>query len=464
MQGAATADSIDSRAPLAERMRPRSLDEFIGQEHLLGPGKLLARALESKLLPSLILWGPPGTGKTTLAKILATQLGARFAALSAVTAGVKEVRAAISDAEYERARGGRTILFLDEIHRFNKAQQDALLPHVEHGTVILIGATTENPSFEVNAALLSRCRVVTLSSLGDAQLGALLTRALEDKERGLGAKNAVLSDEARDFLAEHSGGDARRALGVLEVAAHHASLLDEQGRRLIDRQTVEEALQRKVLLYDKSGDEHYNVVSAFIKSLRGSDPDAAVYWMTRMLEAGEDPLFVLRRMVIFAAEDIGVADPRALQIAMAATDAVRFIGLPEGTLPMSEAAIYLALAPKSNSAITTYQAAKRAVTRLGALPVPLHLRNAPTKLMQDLGYGNAYKYPHDFAGHHVAEQYLPDALREATFYQPSTSGYEKTLGERLRYLRGQHGLSDDKKTSAQPEIPASMRDHVDAKH
>ena len=455
---------MDSRAPLAERMRPHSLDEFIGQEHLLGPGKLLARALESKQLPSLILWGPPGTGKTTLAKILATQLGARFAALSAVTAGVKEVRAAISDAEYERARGGRTILFLDEIHRFNKAQQDALLPHVEHGTVVLIGATTENPSFEVNAALLSRCRVVTLSSLGESALGTLLTRALEDKERGLGAKNVVLSDEARDFLAEHSGGDARRALGVLEVAAHHAGVLDEQGRRLIDRQTVEEALQRKVLLYDKSGDEHYNVVSAFIKSLRGSDPDAAVYWMTRMLEAGEDPLFVLRRMVIFAAEDIGVADPRALQIAMAATDAVRFIGLPEGTLPMSEAAIYLALAPKSNSAIATYQAAKQAVVKRGALPVPLHLRNAPTKLMRELGYGTAYKYPHDFAGHHVAEQYLPDALRDATFYHPSTSGYEKTLGERLRYLRGQPGVSDDKKTSAQPEIPASMRDHVDAKH
>lgn len=464
MQGATTAESVDSRAPLAERMRPRSLDEFIGQEHLLGPGKLLARALQTKQLPSLILWGPPGTGKTTLAKILATQMGARFAALSAVTAGVKEVRAAISDAEYERARGGRTILFLDEIHRFNKAQQDALLPHVEHGTVILIGATTENPSFEVNAALLSRCRVVTLSSLGDAQLGELLARALEDKDRGLGAKNVVLSDEARDFLASHSGGDARRALGVLEVAAHHASQRDEEGRRLIDRQTVEEALQRKVLLYDKSGDEHYNVVSAFIKSLRGSDPDAAVYWMTRMLEAGEDPLFVLRRMVIFAAEDIGVADPRALQIAMAATEAVRFIGLPEGTLPMSEAAIYLALAPKSNSAITTYQAAKQAVGKFGALPVPLHLRNAPTKLMRNLGYGKEYKYPHDFSGHHVAEQYLPDALRDATFYQPSTSGYEKTLGERLRYLRGQSGLSDDKKTSAQPEIPASMRDHVDGKH
>jgi len=466
-------EAIDPQAPLAERMRPRTLDEYTGQEHLLGPGKLLERALASKKLPSLILWGPPGTGKTTLARILATQVGARFASLSAVSAGVKEVRAAIAEAEYERSRGGQTVLFLDEIHRFNKAQQDGLLPHVEHGTVVLIGATTENPSFEVNAALLSRCRVVQLTSLSPDQLATLLARAMADSERGLGAQPLVLTDEARDFLTEQAGGDGRRALGALEVAAQHSSAVDEQGRRVIEQKTVAEALQRKVLLYDKSGDEHYNVVSAFIKSLRGSDPDAAVYWMARMIEAGEDPLFVLRRMVIFAAEDIGVADPRALQVAVAATEAVRFIGLPEGTLPMSEAAIYLALAPKSNSAKMTYHAAKQAVDKHGAQPVPLHLRNAPTKLMRELGYGKDYKYPHQFAGHHVAEHYLPDSLRELRLYQPSENGLERALGERLRSLRGETVAPDgppaevaksaDKKTSAAPENPASMRGHVHGK-
>ncbi len=461
-------EKVDPGAPLAERMRPRSLDEYIGQQHLLGPGKLLERSLASRRLPSLILWGPPGTGKTTLARILAEQIGARFAALSAVTAGVKEVRAAIAEAEYERTRGRHTVLFLDEIHRFNKAQQDGLLPHVEHGTVVLIGATTENPSFEVNAALLSRCRVVQLEALTAAQLGELTERALHDRERGLGGQELVLTDEARDFLAAHSGGDGRRALGALEAAAQHVSRRESDGERVITKQIVAEALQRKVLLYDKSGDEHYNVVSAFIKSLRGSDPDAAVYWLARMLEAGEDPLFVLRRMVIFAAEDIGVADPRALQVAMAATEAVRFIGLPEGTLPMSEAAIYLALAPKSCSAKSTYQAAKQAVDEHGAQPVPLHLRNAPTKLMKDLGYGKDYKYPHSYQGHHVVEHYLPEALRGKRLYEPSDSGLERALGERLQKLRGEppqaSDVSDaDKKTSAAPEKPASMRGHVHGK-
>lgn len=456
----------DPSAPLAERLRPQSLDEFIGQEHLLGEGKLLRRALESKQLPSLILWGPPGTGKTTLARILASAVSAHFASLSAVTAGVKEVRAAIAEAEWQRSHGARTVLFLDEIHRFNKAQQDALLPHVEHGTVVLIGATTENPSFEVNAALLSRCRVVQLSALTPPQIGQLLGRAMTDSQRGLGASKLDLTDEARDFLAEHSGGDGRRALGVLEVAVSHANRRDSEGRLLIDQKCIEEALQRKVLLYDKSGDEHYNVVSAFIKSLRGSDPDAAVYWMARMLEAGEDPLFVLRRMVIFAAEDIGVADPRALQVAVAATEAVRFVGLPEGTLPMSEAAIYLALAPKSNSAIATYQAAKQAVEQHGALPVPLHLRNAPTKLMREMGYGKDYQYPHSFAGNHVAEHYLPDALRGSQLYEPSQNGLERALGERLHYLRSQAGgpgPEPDKKTGKPPQNPDSMRGHVHGK-
>jgi putative ATPase len=416
-------------------MRPENLAEYVGQEHLLGPGRWLRRAIDSKELTSLILWGPPGTGKTTLGRLLATEIRASFVALSAVMAGVKEVREAVAEAAQRRdMRGERSLLFIDEIHRFNKAQQDALLPHVEAGTIILVGATTENPSFEVNAPLLSRAKVLVLKPLLEENLRAIIDRALADPDRGLGREAIDCPDQIRDQLAREARGDARRALSALESAASIA-VPDENGQRHINEQTLAEALQRKTLMYDKAGDEHYMVVSAFIKSMRGSDPDAAVYWMARMLEAGEEPLFILRRMVIFAAEDVGNADPNALRMAMAATDAVRFVGLPEGYLPMSQAAIYLAVAPKSNSALTTYAAAKRDVDEFGALPVPMHLRNASTGLTKSLGFGQGYQYPHNVEGHYVVEDYLPDELRGRHYYQPSKSGRERDIGEYLAALR-----------------------------
>ncbi len=416
-------------------MRPENLAEYVGQEHLLGPGRWLRRAIDSKDLTSLILWGPPGTGKTTLGRLLAAEIRASFVALSAVMAGVKEVREAVAEAAQRRdLRGERSLLFIDEIHRFNKAQQDALLPHVEAGTIILVGATTENPSFEVNAPLLSRAKVLVLKPLSEENLRAIIDRALADPDRGLGREAIDCPDPIRDQLAREARGDARRALSALESAASIA-MPDENDQRHIDEQTLAEALQRKTLIYDKAGDEHYMVVSAFIKSMRGSDPDAAVYWMARMLEAGEEPLFILRRMVIFAAEDIGNADPNALRVAMAATDAVRFVGLPEGYLPMSQAAIYLAVAPKSNSALTTYAAAKRDIDEFGALPVPMHLRNASTGLAKSLGFGQGYQYPHNVDGHYVVEDYLPEELRGRHYYQPSKSGRERDIGEYLAALR-----------------------------
>lgn len=449
------AASRDRRGqPLAERMRPTALAEFVGQAQLLGPGKLLRRVLDAKDLPSLILWGPPGTGKTTLGRLLAAEAGATFVAMSAVMAGVKDLREAVAEAATRRDQHGtRTVLFVDEIHRFNKAQQDALLPHVEAGTVTLIGATTENPSFEVNAALLSRAKVVVLQALTEADLRVVVDRALADRERGLGSLPLDVADDVRDLLAREARGDARRALAALEAAAAVAAPPEGVGagsgagpgvgpdhgarsgiRRTIDRAAVEEALQRRTLLYDKAGDEHYGVVSAFIKSLRGSDPDAAVYWMARMIEAGEDPLFVLRRMVIFAAEDVGLADPQALSVAVSALEAFRFIGLPEGVLPMTEATVYLATAPKSNTALTTYAAAKSDIDAHGALPVPAHIRNATTPLGKTLGWGAGYQYPHDHPGHHVAEEYLPEALRGHRYYQPSDQGDERAIGERLAAL------------------------------
>ena len=433
---ARTAEKDRRGQPLAERMRPRSLAEFVGQEQLLGPGKLLRRALEAKELPSLILWGPPGTGKTTLGRLLAAEAGARFVPMSAVMSGVKELREAVAEAATHRdQRNERTVLFIDEIHRFNKAQQDALLPHVEAGTVVLVGATTENPSFEVNAALLSRAKVVVLRALSEADLRVVVDRALADKERGLGAQPLDVPDEVRELLAREARGDARRALVTLEAAAAVAIPDAATKRKLLTPAVIEEALQKRTLLYDRAGDEHYGVVSAFIKSMRGSDPDAAVYWMARMIEAGEDPLFVLRRMVIFAAEDVGVADPRALSVATAAVDAFRFVGLPEGLIPMTEAAIYLATAPKTNTAITTYAAAKKDVDAHGALPVPNHIRNAPTPLAKQLGWGSGYQYPHNFEGHFVVADYLPDKLAGERLYEPSESGWEKTIKDRLRGWR-----------------------------
>jgi len=424
-----------SGKPLAERVRPRRLEDFAGQEHALGPGTALRRAIEADQVPSLLLWGPPGTGKTTLARLVAGRTGAEFVAFSAVLGGVKEIREIVAAArDRRRMHRQRTILFVDEIHRFTRAQQDAFLPHVEDGTITLIGATTENPSFEVNAALLSRCRVVTLRPLTEEEVTALLDRALAAPEGLAGAVR--LAPDAREALGRYAFGDARRALNALEVAAAAVRLA---GRAEITRADAEEALQQKTLLYDKAGEEHYNVVSAFIKSMRGSDPDAAVYYLVRMLEGGEDPRFVVRRMVIFASEDVGNADPEALQVAVAVLQAVELVGLPEGVLPMSQAAIYLALAPKSNTAIAAYGAARRLVREHGSLPVPLKLRNAPTQLMEGLGYGGGYRYPHNFEGHYVAEEYLPDALLGQRIVSLSGSGREAELGERLRALRARAG-------------------------
>jgi putative ATPase len=417
------------KAPLAERMRPRTLDEYVGQRKLLAPGRLLKQITERKVLPSLILWGPPGCGKTTLAHLLAHTVQAPFAAFSAVLSGVKELRQILDEAREQRQIHGKsTILFVDEIHRFNKAQQDAFLPHVEKGLIILLGATTENPSFEVIAPLLSRARVVVLEALSAEDLVTLLQRALTDEERGLGARRLTANDDALLFIAQHAQGDARSALNTLEVAAMVAS---EKDTGHIDVALVEEAAQHKALLYDKGGEEHYNVISAFIKSLRGSDPDAAVYWMMRMLEAGEDPLFIARRMVIFAAEDIGNADPQALSLAMATKEAVHFVGLPEARIPMAQAATYLATAPKSNASYRAMLAASEDVKKHGPLPVPLHLRNAPTKLMKGLGYGKGYQYAHEYEGAVITQTHLPDALKERRYYHPSEHGQERVIKERM---------------------------------
>jgi putative ATPase len=422
------------QAPLAERMRPQSLGEIVGQQHLIAPGRLVERMVAGGQLHSLILWGPPGTGKTTLASVIARSTDATFVQFSAVLSGVKDLRDALAAAEDRLAHHGRqTVLFVDEIHRFNKAQQDAFLPHVENGTIVLIGATTENPSFEVIAPLLSRASVLTLGALQPDDIAALLDRALADGERGLGAQALQLDTPARAFLAERAHGDARFALNLLESAANFAVT---RGATVLDLSIVEEAVQQRALRYDKSGDEHHNVVSAFIKSMRGSDPDAALYWLARMIEAGEDALFIARRMVIFASEDIGTADPHALPLAIAARDAVHFVGMPEGRIPLAHAAAYLASAPKSNAAYRAIGLALDDVRQHGPLPVPLHLRNAPTRMMKDMGYGSGYRYAHDFAGNVVDQQHLPDALRERRYYEPTDNGAEAAIRERLQ-RRGQ---------------------------
>lgn len=428
IEAGATAAEPEAGAPLAARMRPRSLDEYAGQEHLVGPGKILRRLIEAGQLPSMIFWGPPGSGKTTLARIIAASTDAHFSALSAVQAGVADLRRVVAEAKARRPR--RTVLFIDEIHRFNKAQQDAVLPFVEDGTITLIGATTENPSFEVIGPLLSRSRVFTLKALSEEQVAGLVRRALADRERGIGDLGVEMDDEAVEALAASVGGDARIALNALEAAAMSVAP-DAAGRRRLTRAVIEEALQHRTYLYDRQGDAHYDTVSAFIKSLRGSDPDASLYWLARMIEAGEDPLFIVRRMVILAAEDVGLADPQALSVAVACQQAVHFVGLPEGFLPMAECALYLALAPKSNSALTAYQRALADVEATRNDPVPLHLRNAPTGLMRQMGYGRGYKYAHDYEGGMAPGQsYLPERLQGRRYYVPRNIGREAELARR----------------------------------
>ena len=419
--------------PLAERMRPLRLEEVIGQTHLLAPGAPLRALLSGGELPSLILWGPPGCGKTTLARLLADAARARFLSLSAVLAGVKEVREAVASASLDRAQGRRTVLFVDEIHRFNRAQQDALLPHAEQGTITLIGATTENPSFEVNAPLLSRCRVLTLSPLSDAEIVTLLERALTDADRGLGRSDVRVSEEALRAVAGACDGDARRALGVLEDAvALHASRGHET---VLGPEAVREAAGRRILVHDRDREEHYNVVSALIKSLRASDPDAALYWLARMLEAGEDPRFVARRLVILASEDVGNADPTALSLATSTFLTVERIGMPEARIPLAQCVTYLACAPKSNASYAALAQASEAVARHGSLPVPLHLRNAPTRLMKELGYGRDYRYAHDAPDGFVSDPNLPADLDEPGWYRPKPVGAEQEIGERLSAWR-----------------------------
>jgi len=422
-------------APLAERMRPRTIDEFEGQGHLVGEGKFLRRVIAKGEFPSLILWGPPGSGKTTLARIIAEASKSEFVQFSAVLSGVKEIREVEKEAKANIKRGKRTVLFVDEIHRFNKGQQDAFLHSVEDGTITLIGATTENPSFEVNAPLLSRCKVLVLESLSDDSIKNILNRAISNKDRGMGSMEATIDTGVIDFLSGSAQGDARSALNAMETAYMIADLVKE-GRRHITMDVAVEAMQRKALLYDKAGEEHYNVISAFIKSMRGSDPDAALYWLARMIEAGEDPLFIVRRIVIFASEDIGNADPRALSVAISVKDAVHFIGMPEGWIPLAQAVAYLATAPKSNASYMAYLEALSDIKKTGALPVPMHIRNAPTSLMKDLGYGKGYKYPHSYKGAYVEEDYLPESLKEKKYYKPSERGYEKEIDERMKKKKG----------------------------
>ncbi|MFO7570475.1 MAG: replication-associated recombination protein A [Smithellaceae bacterium] len=437
------SDALDT-APLAERMRPQKLADYVGQTHLTADGTLLKRAIAEDKLFSMIFWGPPGTGKTTLSRILANETKSHFVSFSAVLSGVKEIRSVIDDArDLWEAKKKKTILFVDEIHRFNKAQQDAFLPHVESGLITLIGATTENPSFEVIAPLLSRTRVMLLKPFTEENLAAILKRALADDQRGLGKFSIQADDNAILFIVRLSDGDARTALNNLEAVASMVQSLPPE-ERVITAQSAQEALLKKALLYDKDGEEHYNLISAFHKSMRGSDPDATLYWLARMLAAGEDPLYILRRMVRFASEDIGLADPRALSLTVAAQQAFHFIGLPEGELALAQAAVYLATAPKSNALYAGYGQAKDLINKTGYLPVPLHIRNAPTKLMKELDYGKDYKYAHDYADAFVAQEYLPEKLQGKTIYTPTDQGFEKMIQERVGVWRRQKDLKDKK--------------------
>ena len=413
-------------------MRPASFDEFVGQEHVVGPGTVLRKAIEADSMPSIVLWGPPGTGKTTLANLIATATKSHFSPMSAVASGVADLRRIVKEAKDRLGmHGQRTILFIDEIHRFNKAQQDVILPYVEDGTVILIGATTENPSFEVISPLLSRSRVFALKPLSPEQVESIVRAATADGERGLAGSRPDLDDDAMKSLITLANGDARIALNALELATS-ATRPDDAGVRSITKATIEDAMQQRALLYDKAGDQHYDTISAFIKTVRGSDPDAAIYWLARMIEAGEDPLFIARRLVILAAEDIGMADPQALSVAVAAQQAAHFVGMPEGRIPLAEATVYLATAPKSNSAYKAIDAALGDVKRTINDPVPMHLRNAVTGLMREMGYGQDYKYSHDYDDHFAPMQNLPDSLKGRRYYTPSDQGYEKQAAARLK--------------------------------
>ncbi len=425
-------ETMKREAPLAARMRPATFAEFVGQEHLIGEGRVLRKAIETGQLPSIILWGPPGSGKTTLAFIIANTTKSHFSPISAVSAGVADLRRIIEEAkERRKLHNQKTILFIDEIHRFNKAQQDAVLPYVEDGTITLIGATTENPSFEVISPLLSRSRAFTLKPLTNDEVRTIILRAMKDKERGLGNLNVELADDAFDLLITASNNDARIALNALEIAAL-TTPPSSDGKRHIPLATIEDAVQHRALLYDRAGEQHYDLISALHKSMRGSDPDAALYWLARMLEAGEDPLYIARRLVRFASEDVGMADPQALVVAMAAQQAVHFIGMPEGNLALAEAAVYLATAPKSNSLYQAYSLIQDEIKHGTNEPVPLHLRNPVTPLMKAISYGKGYKYPHNYAGHFVLEHYLPDSLQGKHFYTPGDQGYEQQVTARLK--------------------------------
>src|SRR5271167_4528196 len=429
-------ESVDKSRPLADRMRPRTLDEFVGQEHILGPGKSLRVQIERDDTGSLIFWGPPGVGKTTLAKIIARMTHAEFIEFSAVLAGIKEIKQVMVEAERARQYGTRTIVFVDEVHRFNKAQQDAFLPYVEKGSIRLIGATTENPSFEIISALLSRCRVYLLNPLSEEQIVLLLRRAMEDGERGLGELHLEAEDDVLRKIAAYSSGDARNAYNVLAIAGTLAAEQQKKGARpRITDAIVSDALQKRVLMYDKAGEEHYNLISALHKSVRNSDPDAALYWLVRMIEAGEDLLYIARRLVRMASEDIGLADPNALAITLAARDAVDFLGAPESNLALAQAVVYLAVAPKSNALYTAYGAVQEDVERTAQDPVPLHLRNAPTGLMKSLGYSEGYQYAHDLESKVADMQCLPDNLRNRVYYHPTDKGVEQGIKARLAEIK-----------------------------